>query len=93
MLLEVEITEQDIKDGKRFNCFECPNSLAVVRAAKRKRLGIRAAVTTWNFIQMNGKTKGYVTFNVPRIVQQFIAKFDQEKTVKPIKYQLELVRC
>lgn len=95
--LDIEITQKDIDTGERMNCTLCPNSIAVLRAAKKKRLsGINVVETggygSWVVLSFEKDDKlaiKYEAINIPDVLEDFVRDFDNADEVMPISYQLE----
>lgn len=81
--MKIEVTEEDIKNGKRFSPGECPIALAIQRATgKRATVGTIYA-TTW---------EGDVPkiYNLPQTAIVFIRNFDSKtRVVSPFEFELE----
>ena len=80
MKLTIEITEDDIKRGKRCSLRRCPISLAVKRA-----YGGYCRVRVYNHaIIINKEGKSFRAKN-PKIVKDFITNFDRRQRKIPPK--------
>jgi hypothetical protein len=81
--LHIEVTVNDIKEGKRSNPGGCPHAIAIRRALgqlSRQRLEIFVGASD---IQID---KYYI--NSPTIVSNWIKQFDDQREVQPITYDL-----
>lgn len=93
MIVHIEVTQQDIDDGKRSNCNECPIALAASRALKDK--------IEFNYVHVNPRSCGFWkeddpyfmgAINLPPNARAFVHKFDNDIPVKPFKFSGKLVR-
>lgn len=82
MRIVVNVTEEDIKNGKRCAPDSCPISLAIKRT-----IGEGTIVKTGRaWITVNGKD-----FYHSKKTMDFVRNFDREKLVTPFKFQLERI--
>ena len=79
----VQVTEQDIEEGKRHNCHLCPVALAVARTLGMKTDDV--LMTGDVYIRWEGwRLLGDGSFKIRR----FAANFDKGKPVKPFSFEL-----
>jgi hypothetical protein len=84
MKLVVEVTEEDIILGKRKRSCECPISKALKRSTGFDwGVGINTALYFGPEFSKNS------FIELPKEARDFISKFDQEKPVKPFKFEIE----
>lgn len=92
MLLNVEITKDDITKGVRGDCAECPNSLAVERA-------VRSMLNTTDRILMSTTVEStailvgdddYYFFTNPQMLRLFVLTYDAGVSPQTFKYEAEL---
>lgn len=80
-MIEVEVTERDIKLGEPGE----PNTCAVARAVKRAT-GRRMVNVDGEFVRL---IKDDYKYRLPESVQKFITNFDFNKNlVRPLKFKL-----
>jgi sulfatase maturation enzyme AslB (radical SAM superfamily) len=72
------VTEENIRKGRRRSGRSCPVALAIRRAFKTKNVNVGFLVTV-----------GKMNYTYPRKVDEFICKFDNEKTVNPMSFVLK----
>ena len=90
MSIEVNVTQEDIDNGKRESCTRCPVALALTRAGW-KGVGVSADYA-W---QSKGRLNDQCTLNdddffkMPAEAQAFVFNFDHNKPVKPLTFFLE----
>jgi len=74
----INVTERDIKLGKKNHILACP----IARALRRK--STNGHVASWaTTAHLDGKV-----FLLPPVAIQFVRKFDAGKKVKPFKFTL-----
>lgn len=84
--IKVEVTEQDIHDGVKASCSNCPNALAISRV-----LGpdfTQVTVGAINTLAINSNGSCAFSSRLPFGVMKWIADFDSGRKVKPITYTL-----
>jgi|SRR5690349_9049114 len=79
----VRVTEQDVKQGKRWKCGSCPLALAL-----RRTLGyaVKVAVDS-NIILIKHLNTYWICNNTPSLIRNFIYRFD---TGYEVSYILKL---
>jgi hypothetical protein len=75
----VDITSEDISEGKPGSCGKCPIALAATRAMGRQ---VTVGATTI------GEFFGTRYWNLPEIAMNFIADFDCDRPVKPFSFPI-----
>lgn len=81
--VDVQVTQKDINDGRRRDCYECP----IARALKRVlRPGVYVAVKFSEFC-LNTCSNNY---KLPREACDFIDKFDDRLEVFPFKFTVDI---
>lgn len=82
--MKVNVTEQDIKVGARFDPTGCPISLAVSRA-----MGCFAETRGFEITLHNGSTS--IQVDVPRSVRERIYAFDTYGKMEPFSFEINEV--
>jgi hypothetical protein len=83
---EVEISQEDISQGKKGNPDYCPVALAM-----KRRFNTHVVVVTDVFRFMKGESFGGKNyFKLPPEASQWIADFDHLKEVQPITFKVEI---
>lgn len=95
MTLQVNVTAEDIKNGVRQDCAQCPVALAMLRALGESKVppcDIRVHASTTLF-----KLKGdhqRMTITNPEIVEDFMSAFDwphvSNKPAQPFEFTVEV---
>jgi len=80
-LLKVEVTAEDIKEGKRKSCTSCPIALAFRRALGHDEVKVGEIYTKI------GKRE----YRTPKVAFQFITLFDKYQKVEPFTFYMQLV--
>ena len=75
--MKIDVTQEDIVNGKKKSCDECPIALAMIRA------GYKNVSVGSYFI-----SSGNLTYLVPPEVTKFVLDFDAEKPVSPFSFEL-----
>ncbi len=79
--MKIEVTEDDIRNGKSYDCMTCPIALALSRAFKES-LHVRA--TPFSLFVDNPPR----IFNPPQSVVAFMVDFDMHHPVQPFTFEL-----
>ena len=74
----IQVTKDDIKNGKRLNECQCPIALAF------KRNGFKSVKVTGLCVELEG-----FEFELPFEAEQFVKEFDTKKNVYPFEFNLE----
>lgn len=88
---KVEITAEDIANGKPKECSRCPGALAIYRAfPEAKFVDVMDQEVQLAFPSNRRTYSTYVwqTADTPEVLEQFINKFDLRKPVEPISFEL-----
>jgi|SRR6476620_1472065 len=86
--MEITVTELDIKRGVPLSDCDCPVARAIRRAAKLRRDYISVCDEELEVGPGVGIIPGEATFLLPKRVENFIHKFDNEQPVKPFKFKI-----
>lgn len=78
----VEVTADDIKQGQRDNCLDCPVARALNRAFN---LGPACVDTDIFYFDW-----GYDTHSLPEEVTEFIVNFDDGQQVEPFSFVVDV---
>jgi hypothetical protein len=79
----IEVTHQDIVEGRTCIPDKCPVALAVKRCAKiEDELGVSVGVTTIRV--------GLQKFHNSNEVENFVVRFDRGQAVEPFTFELDL---
>jgi hypothetical protein len=74
----IQVTKDDIKNGKRLNDCQCPIALAF------KRNGFESVKVTRHFVELEG-----FDFELPFEAENFVKDFDNKKNVEPFQFKVE----
>lgn len=87
--MKVNVTQEDINNGKRQDCQECPIALAIKRACT-------GSIKVWAkplrcMIVTESVTFGTVIkrYDTPEAATVFMSDFDKNLSVQPIEFYLE----
>jgi hypothetical protein len=86
--MNIYVTKDDIKFGKRGTCAECPVALAVNRRLKEGYFATVGARTVT--IRIHGTLKVAQTLHLGKKVQDFITDFDWCCSPKPLRFSLDV---
>lgn len=84
----VEVTQSDINQGTKNDCFTCPVAIAVNRALGIDNAEIGEYVGSGNDVDGMVVEFDYNTIKLDNSVRDFIYGFDLGHDVDPIKFQL-----
>lgn len=85
----INVTTEDIINGKRFRSDYCPIALAAKRDYSDLEItGASAGVSEITLYSSDGEMMFYS--DMPRIAKVFVSDFDMKKPVKPISFEIEL---
>lgn len=79
--MTINVTQDDIRDGKRYRCGECPVALAIKRAC-----GTNNVLVNRLSVIVNGGSK----IPMPDAGIDFICRFDDTLPVKPFSFELPI---
>lgn len=85
MIVDVEVTQEDIASGKRYNSCQCPIAMATKRAVGP---GIDAYVGL-GFADL-WKASKLVKIRLPESANKFVDAFDSGKPVEPATFPLDI---
>lgn len=88
---KIDITAEDIANGKPKECSRCPGALATMRAfPAAKYVDVMHDEVQLAFPNRanNSATYRWVTAATPEVFREFIHDFDQNKVVRPISFEL-----
>ena len=80
MKVQVEVTVDDLIDGKPYDPDRCPVKLAIQRAVPDRPVSVYRA----------GIIVGGDEIEAPVIVQDFVARFDDGSDPDPISFEIEV---
>ena len=81
--VRVQVTQQDIDDGKAGEAYRCPVALAARRAFPRQHVRVYAPCIM--LIE-----SGYPTFDLPSEARRFVDRFDGGVHVEPFEFDLDV---
>lgn len=95
MKFTVQITEEDIQQGKQHNCTHCPTALAINRATKDVRGFIHTEVGLGNCWFEHPSGEGTAPMNLGDVVLSWITNYDkkpelQTRTPAPVEFELDI---
>ncbi len=79
----IHVTQNDIDEGTRGSCINCPIAIAACRAFKSP-----VDVNAVNILRYNNKSMSF--YSLPEEAQKFISAFDTNFHVKPISFKVKL---
>jgi hypothetical protein len=88
--LQCEVTEDDIKKGKRARCFVCPVALAITRELKKIDENYRAGVTHTDFTIFTGSNCINDFIQLPIEVSHAVMSFDDNQKIVPFNFEVEV---
>src|SRR5688572_10335184 len=105
MLLQVNVTQDDINNGKRGKCSKCPIALAISRELRKKKLAsnkvnVMGAMASkcYSSVAIKARGKWYAIDrdniswgSIPSSALTFVRDFDSGKKVDLIQFELNLV--
>lgn len=80
----VEVTEQDIKDGARGDCYYCPIALAVQRALNHPPK-VHVIISYVHVVMEDLSMK---TYSLPQVATDFIVDFDHDFKISPFTFEM-----
>jgi hypothetical protein len=81
----VTVTAGDIRRGERWSPYACPIALAVQRLPGVAR---RFRCVGYYELCVTSPKHRHAEYGLPKTVQQFIARFDDGKRVKPFRFRI-----
>lgn len=85
MKLKIEVTEEDIKNGIKYNSFKCPVALAVTRALNDPKCNV--FVDGIIYLDYTGKQLHY--YDISGKIIYFITAYDHDRLVVPFEFEAE----
>ena len=85
MKYQIEVTQDDINNGKPHTCSSCPVALAISRTTNYK-----AEVGLYIITLFNSKGFSYRSIKIPADIRQFIKAFDSYMPVSPFSFELDI---
>jgi hypothetical protein len=83
----IEVTTDDIVNGKREKCRECPIALAFNRCMPEYQASV--GVDTGSFFNHEDRLVISLAF-LPEVARDFVLNFDMQKDVKPFSFEIDL---
>lgn len=83
--MKIEVTKEDIKNGKRLECDLCPIALAI----KRSDANIESVFVTPRHAYITRRSEGEKNFRLPDQATIFVLQFDQASAVEPFEFELQ----
>lgn len=92
--LIVEVTQEDIDNGKRRNCSRCPIALALMRKfnldpSEDSLDAASVGLTIASIFPVMHRERKPQYFNMPDEASEFIKDFDSKLPVKPFSFTLK----
>jgi hypothetical protein len=84
MIITVNVTEDDIRDGQAGVCRECPVALAIKRALPGTDVHV-----SYERVSLGGPRRQEI-LGTPDAVQEFIGRFDSALPVEPFEFDLDI---
>lgn len=86
--MKIQVTAEDIANGKREDCNYCPIALAVGRATHCKRVSVGRRIIMWDIRFVQSKSAW-----MPSVAKEFINVFDAfgSNYVSPFEFEVEFV--
>lgn len=81
--MKIKVTQEDINEGEKRNCSNCPVSLAIQRAIGNKLVTV-GSYGSW---RINGLKQS----NLGEKVSKWIRGFDKGGDVVPFEFEIELI--
>jgi hypothetical protein len=81
--VKVEVTQDDINNGKRGECSRCPLALAIRRAVRPE---ICVLVGSFDYVLQGDRTRH--NRSLPQIAKNFVRRFDDFAKCKPVSFSL-----
>lgn len=93
MKYQIEVTDMDIRNGVKDNCFCCPIALAVYRVLNKGtelwEENYDVGVSSTLAYLFNKHTIKNIKVGLPQIAIDFISEFDHDGAPKPIAFEIE----
>lgn len=85
--MEIEVTQLDIKNGRRNSCGSCPVALAIQRIT-----GVRPFIET-EFVLLDPFTNNPTRRVLPKIARKFVVDYDMGLHVEPFTFRIPVLVC
>lgn len=87
--IEIEVTAEHIKNGRRGSCCSCPIALAIVGKIKKIEINQVVALVTYDKVRVFANYPNEEAIcGLPYECGRFIRFFDSQLTVHPFKFKL-----
>lgn len=83
----IKVTQEDIDNGKKKSCYECPIALAIQRVSVKH---LRCDVMNQQVYAVEKDLRPVWIRILPPEAQLFIIDFDAGKSVKPFQFELDI---
>lgn len=87
MLIEVEVTQEDIARGVRWNTMFCPISLAIQRRTGESRVHVYTGESRVH-VYRDSVDVGHHHLLLPTKARRFVTDFDRGTPRKPLKFTI-----
>lgn len=84
--MRIEVTQEDINNGRRKSCNACPVALAVKRATQAREVSIHEQV---GYFAASSFVTHMDVFDLPSEAIEFIDNFDYGNSVRPFAFEVE----
>jgi hypothetical protein len=88
MRVTIRVTAEDIRQGKRNNCYGCPITLAVARALPK--FYAKVYKKDLHLIPRQAQARPWQIFALPEQATRFVRDFDAGQVVEPFSFVIEL---
>lgn len=95
--MKVNVTEKHIQDGVKKSCCSCPVAIAInspIIQMEFPKIALSSVHLKDGHCTIQGEQGGpkmIHKFSLPKIAQDFVAKFQLGETVSPIQFDIDLV--
>jgi len=84
-MIEIQITEQHIKEGKPKRCALCPVALAL-----KESLNVSVVSVYYDTIIIVHKVGDVRSYQTPKDLREFLKNLDACRPMKPLKFELPI---
>lgn len=81
--MKIQVTQEDITNGKKDHCIQCPIALAMIRTTGK-------IWEVYNTCCGRLENEFYIEHRLPQEAQVFIEAFDDGDDVSPFEFELEI---
>lgn len=85
--MKIQVTSEDINNGRESHCSECPVALACRRVFPNNV--VKVTRQTIHLYEINGSEPSGI-INLPIVASYFIYDFDEGRTVDPFEFEINL---